>query len=125
VTELGLLRPSVIRLHRLRRVEERPVMHETMVLPEERLPDFPRAAEDVSELLYRHLLERYGIRVSAVRESVQVVLASEKDGRLLELPLPAAVLLIRETAFDQAGGVVLLSNHWAVTTGYQYVNELS
>ena len=78
----------------------------------------------VPELLYLHLLERYGIRISAVREQVTAELATDEDLGLLGLIPPAAVMRIDEVAFDQAGVPTLLATHRASTTGYCYINEV-
>jgi GntR family transcriptional regulator len=116
---------ELIRIQRLRLVEQKPVMHETMAIPAARLPDFPQQATELPQLLYLHLLERYGIRLSAVRESVTAALASDEDRRLLELPSPAAILVIDETAYDQSGTAMLICRHRATTDGYCYLNEIS
>ena len=124
-TAFGIAQGSVlIRLHRLRRVNGRPVMHETLALPAHRLPGFPTMPQDVPHLLYLHLLECHGIRVSAVRESVTAGLASAEDRRLLQLALPDAVLVIDDTAYDQAGVPVILTHRRATTRGYCYINEI-
>jgi GntR family transcriptional regulator len=117
-------RSGLIRLHRLRSVGGRPVMHERFAFPAARLPDFPAKAEEVPDLLYFHLLERYGIRVAAVREQLTADLATAEDRRLLALRSPAAVLAIDEIAYDQAGAAVLLSRHRAMTQGFCYINEI-
>lgn len=115
---------AVIRLHRLRSVGGRKVMHERLVLPAQRLPGFPTGPAAVPALLYLHLLDQYGIRVAAVRENVSAELATAADGQLLHLECPDAVLVIDETAYDQAGHPVILSHHRATTRGYCYVNEI-
>lgn len=115
---------TVIRIHRLRRVEGAPVMHEWMTFPAHRLPDFPDTAAAVPDLLYRHLLERYGIRISAIRESLTADTANAEDRRLLGLGRHAAVLVIDEIAYDQNGAAMILCHHRAITNGYCYVNEV-
>lgn len=114
----------VVRFHRLRRVDDRPIMHETLVLAQQRLPDFPERKEDIPALFYLHLLDRYGIRISAVREQIGAALADEEDARWLELPLPAAVLTIDEIAYDQSAVPVLISTHRATTENHRYVHEI-
>jgi GntR family transcriptional regulator len=114
----------VIRLHRLRWIKERPVMHERFALPAARVIDFPSTREAVPELLYLHLLERHGIRIAAVREQVSAVLAGAEDRRLLDLPSPSALLAIDGFAFDPAGSIVLFAHHRATTNGHIYVNEI-
>jgi GntR family transcriptional regulator len=114
----------VLRLHRLRLLEGHPAMHERMVLPAGRLPGFPRAPAQVPPLLYRHLLERYDIRVGAVRESVSAELAGAEDAALLKLATPAALLVIHDTSFDQAGTPVILGHHRFCTRDGRYLNEV-
>lgn len=123
--ELGIERhAAVLRLHRLRRVTGRPVMHERLVLPAQRLPDFPTRKGKVPDQLYLHLLEQYGIRIAAVRERVSAALADAEDRRLLQLPRPAAVLVINDVAYDQAGAPIVLTHRRATTQDHVYVNEI-
>lgn len=114
----------LIVIDRLRRLERRPVMHERFVLPADRLPDFPEHPENVPELLYLHLLEHYGIRISAVRERLTAELATVQDRQLLELATRAAILVIDEIAFDQGGQPMILARHRATTAGLCYINEV-
>ncbi|WP_245455600.1 GntR family transcriptional regulator [Neorhizobium lilium] len=114
----------VVRFHRLRTVGGKPVMHEILVLPKGRLPDFPTRGEDIPPLFYFHLLERYGIRISAIREQIGATLATNEDAELLQLELPAAVLTIDEVAYDQSAVPVLISTHRATTTSHRYVHEV-
>jgi GntR family transcriptional regulator len=78
----------------------------------------------VPELLYLYLLERYGIRISAVREQVSAELADADDLVLLGLSAPAAVLRIEEIAYDQSGEPTIFATHRAATDGHRYVNEI-
>jgi GntR family transcriptional regulator len=113
---------KVIRLHRLRSVAGRPVMHQRMVFEERRVPDFPVSA--VPELLYRYLLEQYGIRISSIRESVAADLATDEDSVLLKLVPPAPILSIEEVSYDQAGLPVIIATSRAITDRYRYMNEV-
>lgn len=115
---------EVVRLHRVRLVDGRPVMRDRMVIAAERVPDFPERPEAVPELVYILLLERYGIRISAVREQLTAALADADDQDLLDLAAPAAVLVIDEVAFDQAGQPTILATHRARTDRHCYVNEV-
>jgi GntR family transcriptional regulator len=114
---------DVVRVFRLRSVAGEPVMLDRMILRGDRVPDFP--IDDVPELLYRFLLERYGIRISAVRECLSAELATEQDARVLGLEAPAALLVIDEVAYDQNGAATIWATHRAVTERYRYVNEVS
>lgn len=115
---------QVYRFHRLRLVDDKPIMHETLVLPQESVPDFPTDKDEIPQLFYLHLLDKYGIRISAVREQIGADLATEEDARWLGLKLPAAVLTIDEVAYDQAAVPVLISTHRATTANHRYVHEV-
>jgi len=115
---------AVLRLHRTREIDGRVVMHDRFALPAARLPDFPGHPSAVPELLYLFLLERYGIRISAVREQVSAELAQDEDLTLLGLSAPAAILKIDEIAYDQSGEPTILATHRAVTSDHRYVNEI-
>ncbi|WP_245480509.1 GntR family transcriptional regulator [Neorhizobium sp. NCHU2750] len=114
----------VVRFHRYRSVDDKPIMHETLTLPLERVPDFPDSKEDIPPLFYLHLLENYGIRISAIREQIGADLATDIDVRWLGVTLPAAMLTIDEVAYDQMAVPVLISAHRATTANHRYVNEV-
>ncbi len=115
---------SVVTFHRVRYVDDKPIMHETLTLSCERVPDFPEKAEDIPPLFYLHLLDRFGIRISAIREQIGADLARGDDARWLDLKTPAAVLTIDEVAYDQMAVPVLISSHRATTANHRYVNEV-
>ena len=114
----------VLRIQRLRRIDRVPVMRDRLVLDAGRLPEFPLAPRKVPELLYLHLLEHYGIRISAVREQVTASLADADDLKLLDLTPPAALLVIDEIAYDQSGRPTIIGSHRARTERHCYVNEV-
>ncbi len=115
---------AVIRFHRVRYVADRPIMHETLVLPSGRVPDFPDNGDEIPPLLYLHLLDRYGIRISAVREQIWADLAGEDDARWLDLAMPSPLLVIDEISYDQSAVPVLLATHRARTDVHRYINEV-
>lgn len=119
----GAAGERVIRIHRLRRVDGRALMHQHMTIKAARLPDFP-SGDDLPELLYLFLLERYGIRISAVRESLAAELASEEDRRVLGLEEMTAVLAIEQVAYDHAGAPILWGTCRAITDDARYINEI-
>lgn len=114
----------IVNFHRVRYIDDRPIMHETLTLSCERVPDFPQKAEEIPPLFYLHLLENYGIRISAIREQIGADLADDFDARWLDLTLPAAVLTIDEVAYDQLAVPILISAHRATTAHHRYVNEI-
>jgi GntR family transcriptional regulator len=115
---------AIVSFHRVRIVDDKPIMHETLTLSRERVPDFPENAEDIPPLFYLHLFEQHGIRISAVREQIGADLARDDDAKWLGLTLPAAVLTIDEVAYDQMAVPVLIAAHRATTANHRYVNEV-
>lgn len=114
----------LLRLHRIRHVAGAAVLHSRISLVAERIPGFPREPAKVPALIYRHLLEAYGIRIAAVREKVTAELATAEDRRLLHLKTPAAVLVIDEEAYDPTGTLSIRSQHRATTAHHHYSNEI-
>lgn len=115
---------GVVSIHRIRYADGRPVMHDKLLLAEERVPGLPRDPAKLPALLYVHLLEHYGIRISAVREQITADLASDEDIALLGLGGREAVMTINEVAYDQAGAPTILGWHRATTSAHAYVNEV-
>lgn len=114
----------LLRLHRVRSIAGAPILHSRIALVASRVPGFPRQPAKVPALIYRHLLEAYGIRVAAVREKITAELASAEDCRLLQLSSPKAVLVIDEDTYDQTGALVIRSQHRANTAHHHYANEI-
>lgn len=114
----------LLHLQRIRRVAGAPVLYSRIAMVASRMPDFPREPKNVPALIYRHLLEAYGIRVAAVREKVTAEVATKEDRKLLGLPSPSAVLVIDEEAYDQTGALAILSQHRATTAHHYYSNEI-
>lgn len=115
---------QVVRLRRLRSLADRPVMLDLFVFAADRVPGFPARAEDAPPLLYQHLVERYGIRISAVREKIGAELAGEEVGAALGIAPAAPVLVIEEEAYDQANVPTILALHHATTENHRYINEI-
>lgn len=115
---------EVLRLARVRLVEGRPVMHETIVLNRDCIAGFPTEISALPELLYRYLFEHQGIRIAAVRERIHAALANAVDCDVLGVTAPHAILVIDEVSFDQSSRPVLIAHHRALTDPLQYINEI-
>lgn len=115
---------EVIRFLRLRCVDGRPIMRDLFVFAAHRVPGFASNAQEAPPLLYQHLLERYGIRVSAVREQISAELAGPSVGADLEIAASDPILVIEEIAYDQANTPTILALHHATTKNHRYVNEI-
>lgn len=122
---LALAEPTMVHeIHRLRLVGGRPVMHETVILPMHLVADFPTQADEVPQLMYLTLWHDYGLKISAIREQIEAELADATDIELLGLDSPAAVLVLREVAYDEMAQPILLNDHRACTRADVYINEI-
>jgi GntR family transcriptional regulator len=115
---------ELVQIHRLRKVDDRPIMHETVTIPAARVPNFPRQMQDVPDLLYLYLLEQHDIRISAVRDSLTAEVASTRDRALLGLAPRTAVLVCDSRAYDQFGETCIVSRQRSTTNQFKYVNEV-
>jgi GntR family transcriptional regulator len=115
---------EVLRINRLRRVAGQPAMTDRYVLSTARFPNLPREAGKMPGLIYSHLIEADGLRISAVREKLAAVAAPPEIAADLGLQPGAPVLLIEETVYDQHNQPVIAAVHHANTAHHRYVNEL-
>jgi GntR family transcriptional regulator len=103
---LGLLPGDpVVRLERLRRVADEPLLLEMSHLPGERFPGL-EDADFTHRSLYAVLSEDHGCRVRSAVETFEPVVTTKAESGLLGVPTHAPALLIRRTASDQDGRVV-------------------
>jgi GntR family transcriptional regulator len=114
---------QVLRLKRVRLIEGTPMMWDIFTMPAQLLPDFPLGS--VPECLYIYLLEEYGIRISAVRESLSAEFSNDEDKQLLEFSGMRPIMQIEEIAYDPSGTPITWTKHRALTEGLRYVNEVN
>lgn len=104
--EAELLRISpdarVVRLRRLRSVDETPWLLVQTVLPEERFPTLsPTQLENAS--LYALLRRRFGVEPSGADRWISAIIPERADAELLQLEAGKPVLAIESVAWDAAG----------------------
>ena len=114
---------QVLRLKRVRLIEGAPMMWDIFTMPAQLLPDFP--LDSVPERLYIYLLEEYGIRISAVRESLSAEFSSDEDQQLLGFCGMRPIMQIEEIAYDPSGTPITWTKHRTLTEGLRYVNEVN
>ncbi|MDO6587971.1 GntR family transcriptional regulator [Salipiger sp. 1_MG-2023] len=116
----------VIYMHRLRLIEDRPVMIDRVTIPLALAPDFPVTIEEMPTLIYKWLLEHHGLRLAAVREKLIARLATPEDLDYLDLPrnAPRALLDIDEVSYDSSNRPLVAMRHAALTEDHCYINEL-
>lgn len=102
------LRPGseVIRIHRIRVLDEQPVINEFVVLPASRFPDFTLDFNKLPNTLYEHYYQRFGIFVVRATESLKAVLSDAQDQKWLRLRTAKPLLEVRRQAFNVDGAAV-------------------
>lgn len=123
--KLGLpVSAPVYSVHRLRLVNQEPVMLEDFTIPGQRFPDFEQ--HDLSQRsLYEILETEYGVTISRARQSLEPVSASEYEGQLLGVAAGAALMLERRLAFDQEDNPVEYSKDLYRGDRFRFVTEIA
>ena len=92
----------VYRIHRLRFLNQEPVLLERLSIPVCRFPDLERY--DLSKRsLYEVMEKEYSISVVHARQSLEPVLAFEYEAELLEVGPGTPLMLEKRLAFEQDG----------------------
>ena len=125
--ELALLlgiRPGdrVLRTHRLRLADGQPMAIAISYLPARRFPGLRRKADRAASL-YEVLATAYGVKLAQAEETIETVLASPADARLLGVDTGLPLLLLSRRAFDAAGTPVEWSQSWYRGDRYKFLTR--
>lgn len=115
---------EVIRIHRIRVLDEQPVINEIVVLPAARFPDFTLDFNKLPNTLYEHYYQQFGIFVVRATESLEAVLPDALDQKSLRLKAAKPLLEVRRKAFDVEGSVVEFRRSRIDTQRHHYRIEL-
>jgi GntR family transcriptional regulator len=88
----------VIKLVRLRLVDDEPFMLETTFLPQKLLPDFGKQNLE-KQSLYQVLAEAYGIQIIEADEIIEPVALTDYEAGLLETEVDEPALLVEGTVY--------------------------
>lgn len=114
--------PRIFNILRLRFVEEEPFSLEQVWLPVGRAPGLDAEVLD-GQSLYALLRGSYGVQLSYARQTVEPVLSSEFESRMLELKVETPVLLFCRVAYDSRGVPVEYSK--CVYRGVRFKYEMA
>jgi GntR family transcriptional regulator len=121
---LGLERGDrVIRIERLRRLGDRAVLVETIVLPSAWFPDFPDA-EDIPNNIYQLFSTRWRITIAQAEEQLRAAPASLEDAARLGCEEGHPLLVIHRVARDLEGRAVELRLSRCLTHTVHYAVNL-
>jgi GntR family transcriptional regulator len=111
---------AVIKLRRLRFVENVPVVLSTSHLPYDLCPSL--IEEDLSrKSLYKFLETAYGLEIATGTRRIEAVAAGKDDARMLEIKLGAPLLVVRSTTCLRDGRPIdfSISKHRADRTQFE------
>lgn len=114
---------SVFRFRRIRTVDGRPMIAETISLSADRFLGF-EALADIPNNVYRLYSERWGITIGRASEKLKAVSADADDARRLGCQEGTPLLQIERTAYDLANRPVELRVSCCLTDGLHYSSEL-
>lgn len=125
--ELALLlgiRPGgrVLRISRLMFADDEPMAIGAAYLPARRFPGLRRKLGR-SPSLYETLASAYGVALAQAEETIETVLATPPDARLLAVDAGLPLLLLSRQAFDTSGTPVEWSQSWYRGDRYKFVTR--
>jgi GntR family transcriptional regulator len=123
--KLGLtVAAPVFRAFRLRTLNQEVVMLEDLIVPASIFPDFDR--HDLSSRsLYEIFETEYQISISQAHQSLEPVIASEYEARLLDVDLGSPLMLERRLAFDQQDRPVEYSKDLYRGDRFRFITEIA
>lgn len=110
-------------LRRLRRLDERPVSVEQVVLPLEMAGDLPK--RDMTNRSLIADLEEFGVLVTRTDVTIEAQVAGPSLAPFLDLQVGAPVLTQREVAFDQYGRELFLGHADYRSDSYRFRSTLT
>ncbi len=96
---------GVIRIHRIRMLNDEPVINEQVVIAEERFPRFDLDLNMLPNTLYGYY-QKFGIFVARATEELSAVLPAPSDIKRLHVEPGTALLEVRRKSYDMEGRAV-------------------
>ena len=123
--ELGLAASDLVfHIHRLRLINQEPVLLERLMIPVHRFPGFDH--HDLStRSLYEVMKTEYGVTVVRARQSLEPVTATKYEAELLEVELGAPLMLERRLSFNQDDQPVEFGKDLYRGDRFRFVTEMA
>ncbi len=110
--------------HRLRLINQEPVMIEKFYLPARHFPGLEQ--HDLSQRsLYETMASEYGIHIDTARQSLEPVLATPYEAELLGIEAGAPLMLERRLTYDSTGIAVECSKDLYRGDRFRFVTDLA
>jgi GntR family transcriptional regulator len=114
----------VYEIHRLRLVNQEPVLLERFTIPANAFPNL--ACHDLAtRSLYEIMETEYGVVVSKARQSLEPVVATEYEAELLGIKPGAALMLEHRLSFDKADRPVEYSKDLFRGDRFRFVTDMA
>ena len=115
----------VISIERIRNLDGKPVIVETILLPAELFPGLGKGKDQaLPNTLYELYEKQYGITIHSANEKLRAVAASEREASLLGIEPGSPLLEIERTAFTLDGTPVELRTSRCHSAGFHYENTI-
>ena len=122
---LGLRRGMpVVRIYRVRDLNDRPAMTEMVTVPAELFPELEHLGTEMPNAIYELYQRHYRISVQRAVERLYAVAADAEDAKLLDVEPGTPLLEIRRTAMDLENRPVEYRVSRCLTKHQHYLNEL-
>lgn len=115
---------EVIRIHRIRVLDDQPVINEQIVLPAFRFPHFNLDLKRLPNTLYEHYHQKFGIFVVRATENLEAVRPDASDQKFLHVEADEPLLEVQRRAFDVQDNVVEFRRSRIVTKRHHYQIDL-
>ncbi len=112
----------VYEVHRLRLINREPVLLERFTIPQASFPHFERH-DLANRSLYEVMETEYGVVVSKARQSLEPVIATEYEAKLLGIKPGAPLMLERRLSFDQNNRPVEYSKDLFRGDRFRFITE--
>ncbi len=119
------LRASLVYdLHRLRYINDEPVLLERFTIPVERFPDLEK--HDLAHRsMYEVMSQEYGIGVVNARQSLEPVSAARYEAKLLQVKVGAPLMLEKRLSFDKNNQPVEYGSDLYRGDRFRFVTEIA
>jgi GntR family transcriptional regulator len=111
-------------LHRLRLINEEPVMLERYIIPVDRFPRL-ESHDLANHSMYEVMEKEYGVLVSQARQSLEPVVAGDYEARLLRIKKGAPLMLERRVSFDKDNQPVEYGNDLYRGDRFRFVTDIA
>ena len=108
--------------HRLRLINDEPVMLELFTLPAHRFPDFEQW-DIANRSIYALMESEYGVKISRARQTFEPVIATPYEAELLGVLVGAPLMLERRLTYDQNGLIVEYTKDLYRGDRFRFVTE--